>query len=128
LAKGNNPMSGLNILIVEDEAIIAMLLSQVVEGMGHRVCDTAATETEAVAAAARCRPDLMIVDAHLRQGSGIAAVTEILRNGFVPHIFVSGDMATARRLHEGSVVLEKPFDEFQLARAIERALQKTLAH
>ena len=118
-------MSALRVLIVEDEAIIAMLLAQVIEGMGHDVCDIAVTEAEVVAAAARCRPDLMIVDAHLREGSGISAVKEILRSGVVPHVFVSGDTITVQKLSPGSVVLEKPFTEAELARAMQRALAIT---
>jgi len=115
-------MPSISVLIIEDEAIIALLLAEVIEGMGYEVCDIAATETEAVAAAARFRPGLMIVDANLREGSGISAVKEIQRTGDIPHIFVSGDMATVQKLSQGSEVLEKPFNETQLARSIARTL------
>ena len=72
-------MKSLRVLVIEDDALIAMLLSELLAGMGHAVCATAATESEAVTAAARYRPDLMIVDAGLGQGSGVSAVEEILR-------------------------------------------------
>ena len=84
-------MTALRVLIVEDEAIIAMLFADLLVAMGHEVCAIEATEAGAVAAAVRCRPDLMIVDAHLLEGSGASAVAVILRAGFVPHVFVSGD-------------------------------------
>jgi hypothetical protein len=45
-----------------------------------------------VTAALRCRPDLIIVDAQLWEGNGASAVDEILGTGFVPHLFVSGDI------------------------------------
>jgi two-component system, response regulator PdtaR len=115
-------MSGLRVLIVEDEAVIGMLLAEVLAGMGHDVCAVETTETDAVAAAARCRPDLMIVDARLGDGSGVSAVEEILRTGFVPHVFVSGDMLGVQALRPGAVVIQKPFFESDLARAIQRAL------
>ena len=64
----------------------------------------------------------MIVDARLRHGSGIAAVKQILRNGFVPHFFVSGDRLSADGLSPGAIVLQKPFMESELVSAIARAV------
>ncbi|HVT27262.1 MAG TPA: response regulator [Lacipirellulaceae bacterium] len=115
-------MKALRILVAEDDAMIAMLLADVFAGMGHDVCAIEATEAGAVAAAVRCRPDLMIVDARLGVGSGSAAVDEILRTGFVPHVFISGDISTVRALRPGAVAIQKPFDDSVLVRAIQRAL------
>ncbi len=114
----------LRVLVVEDEAVIAALLAEVLEDMGHDVCAIEATELGAVAAAQRCHPDLMIVDARLGDGSGLQAVAEILRSGFVPHIFVSGDAARVRALRPDAVVLQKPFREPELARAMVRAMAR----
>jgi CheY-like chemotaxis protein len=75
-----------------------------------------------VTAAVRCRPDLMIVDAHLMDGNGVSAVAAILRAGFVPHVFVSGDPLREQLFAPGSVVLQKPFRESDLVRAIGSAL------
>ena len=118
----NKPMTALRILIVEDEAIVAMLFADLLVAMGYEVCAIEATEAGAIAAAVRCRPDLMIVDAHLVEGSGASAVAAILRAGFVPHVFVSGDRLREQAIALGSVVLQKPFRESDLVRAIERAL------
>jgi two-component system, response regulator PdtaR len=118
----NGPMTALRVLIVEDEAIVAMLFADLLVAMGHEVCAIEATEAGAVAAAVRCRPDLMIVDAHLMDGSGASAVAAILRAGFVPHVFVSGDPLTDQPLALGSVALQKPFREADLVRAIGSAL------
>ncbi|MBS7541382.1 response regulator [Ancylobacter lacus] len=110
------------VLIIEDDAFIGTLYEDVLTEMGHRVCAIETTERGAVAAAARFKPDLMIVDASLRQGSGIAAAQEILRGGFVPHLFVSGDIIGVQERMSGAIVLRKPFLEHELARAIQRAL------
>jgi two-component system, response regulator PdtaR len=75
-----------------------------------------------VAAAARCNPDLMIVDARLRDGSGVSAVEDILRTGWVPHVFISGETSTIRALRPTAVVIQKPFRDVDLKRAIQRAL------
>jgi DNA-binding NtrC family response regulator len=119
---GGNPMKPLRILVVEDDAMIAMLLADMFAAMGHDVCAIEATEAGAVAAALRCRPDLMIVDARLGDGSGISAMEEILRIGFVPHVFISGDILSVRALKPDAVAIQKPFDESDLVRAIRRAL------
>jgi DNA-binding NtrC family response regulator len=119
---GGNPMKPLRILVVEDDAMIAMLLADMFAAMGHNVCAIEATEAGAVAAAVRCRPDLMIVDARLGDENGVSAVEEILRTGFVPHVFISGDISTIQAHKPGAVAIQKPFDEFDLVRAIRRAL------
>ena len=115
-------MKALQILVVEDDSLIAMLLVETLAEMGHGVCAVEATEAGAVRAALRCRPDLIIVDAQLSQGNGISAVDEILRSGFVPHLFITGDAKKILAQRLDAVALEKPFRETELAQAIERAI------
>ncbi|MDB5362673.1 MAG: hypothetical protein JWO51_3970 [Rhodospirillales bacterium] len=115
-------MRALRILVAEDDAMIGLLLADVLNGMGH-ACTIAATEAETVAAANFYHPDLMIIDAQLGDGSGITAVNEINRGGAVPHLFVSGDAPRVLMLQPGALVLQKPFREAELARAMGRALR-----
>jgi two-component system, response regulator PdtaR len=115
----------LRVLIVEDEAMIAMLLAEVLREMGHEVCATAPTEDAAVAAAFRHKPDLMIVDEWLRQGSGISAVAEINRSGYIPHIFVTGDPLITQSLAPGTIAIQKPFTMSELVKAVKSALAGT---
>ena len=115
-------MKALRVLVVEDDALIAMLLSELLARMGHDVCATAASEAEAVIAAIRYDPDLMIVDARLGRGSGVSAAEEILRAGPLPHVFISGDAEAVRVRKPNAVVVRKPFREAELARAIDMAL------
>lgn len=110
------------VLIVEDDAIIALLLSDVVESLGHEVCDIAATQADAVATARTSRPDLMIVDAGLRVGSGVGAMQAILKEQAMPHIFVTGDKRAVVQLAPDATILEKPFFIPDLVRAIEAAM------
>jgi two-component system, response regulator PdtaR len=115
-------MKALQILVVEDDSLIAMLLVETLAEMGHGVCGVEATERGAVMAALRCRPDLIIVDVQLREGNGVSAVDEILSTGFVPHLFVSGDIKEVLVRRPGAVAIGKPFRESELDRAIQRAL------
>ena len=120
-------MTALRILVAEDDALIGMLLSEMLTGMGHDVCSVEANEADTVTAAARYKPDLLFVDAWLGEGSGIVAVEKILRTGFIPHIFASGDTLRVKALRPDAVVVSKPFSENDLERAIQRALGATAA-
>jgi DNA-binding response OmpR family regulator len=109
-------MIALRVLVVEDDAMIGLLLAEMLEEMGYDVCAVTATEEDAVAEAARCKPGLMIVDEQLSEGTGLSAVERILRHGPVPCVFISG--APYHTARPGSNVLQKPFLEEDLVRAI----------
>jgi two-component system, response regulator PdtaR len=115
-------MKALRTLIVEDDAMIGGLLAETLEGLGHSVCAVETSVANAVSAASRWRPDLMIVDVGLGGASGIAAVKEILRSGFTPRVFVTGDAVRSMSLGPNTVLIRKPFRVSELDRAIQRAL------
>jgi DNA-binding response OmpR family regulator len=110
----------LQVLVVDDDKLIGALLAAMLADMGLAVCAVETTQSGAVAAALRLRPDVMIVDARLGRGSGIAAVDEIERHGKVPHIFMSGEILPVGRAD--AVALRKPFTWAELDRAIRRLL------
>jgi CheY-like chemotaxis protein len=116
----NKPLL-LSYLVVEDDALIGMLLGDMLEVMGREVCAIEATELSRKCAAARCAPNMMIVDANLQEGSGLSAVDQILRKGFVPHVFVTGDLRGVSKLRPDAVVIAKPFTEATLSQAMARA-------
>ena len=109
-------------MIIEDEPLIALLFEDVLSEMGHKVCASERTEAGAIESAARCQPDLIIVDARLREGCGIDAVNAILTARFIPHLFVSGDLIDRKSINPAAGVLQKPFQERQLIEAIGRAI------
>jgi two-component system, response regulator PdtaR len=114
-------MEPLKVLVVEDDAMIGMLLAEMLGDMGYNVCAIAPTEDRAVDDAARCKPGLMIVDEHLLEGSGVSAVDRILQAGPVPCVFISG--APVRPKRPGATVLRKPFMEEDLVRAIRQVIR-----
>jgi CheY-like chemotaxis protein len=116
-------MKKLNILLVEDDAMIGAVLAEMLASLGHETGPIQATEDGAVAAATRHKPDLMIVDLTLAKGSGIVAVERITRAGPISYVFMSGLGPLAAKA--GDVVLTKPFREADLLRAIARALDHT---
>lgn len=111
-------MRRLRILLVEDDAMQSMLLAKLLEVLGHDVCGIAATEVEAIAAAARYAPDVMLVDANLRSGSGVSAMSAILRHTVMPHIYMSGGGRLATPAN--ATLLQKPFNMAGLKGALDR--------
>jgi two-component system, response regulator PdtaR len=76
----------------------------------------------AAAAASYWLPDLMIVDVGLGEATGIAAVKEIVRSRFVPHVLVTGEAVRGMTLGPDTVFIQKPFRVSDLEQAIQRAL------
>ena len=102
--------------------MIGPLLAEMLEDLGHIVCAVEVDAANAVAAAARFHPDLMIVDVGLGRVSGVAAVKEILRQGFVPHVFVTGDLLGNLSLGPDAVLIQKPYRCPEIVAAIARAV------
>jgi CheY-like chemotaxis protein len=79
-----------DVLIIEDEPMIALDLEELVSELGHRIIGIARTHSEAVRMIARCKPGLVLSDIKLADGSsGLNAVNEILQNNNVPVIFIT---------------------------------------
>jgi two-component system, response regulator PdtaR len=116
-------MQTLRVLVIEDDALIALMLAEVLSDLGHVVCATAATPAEAITAAHKQRPNFLLSDVRLREGSGIDAVTEILREGQIPHMFMTGDLLGLHRRLPDAVAVRKPFSCATLAKAIAKALE-----
>ena len=115
-----------SVLVIEDEAIIAMDIAAIVEGMGHRVTSNARTHAEAVDMAAAEQPDLILADIQLAdKSSGVEAVNEILAQfGAIPVIFIT---AFPERLLTGdrpepAFLINKPYTEEQVRSAVSQAM------
>ena len=79
-----------DVLIIEDEPMIAMDIESIVEGLGHRVTGVARTHGEALKAVRDKQPGLVLADIQLADGSsGLDAVNEILGTFDVPVIFIT---------------------------------------
>lgn len=120
-------MKTLRIMIVEGDAIIGSLLAELLKALGHEVCAIEASESGTVAAAGRSKPELMIVDAQLNDGSGIRAVETISRFAQITHIFVCFDASMVRVLKPDSIVLQKPYFENDLVLAIQSSLRAAVS-
>lgn len=70
--------------------MIGLVLAETLTALGCAVSATEATQAGAIAASAQHKPNLMIVDVKLEQGSGTAAVQRTMQTAPVPHVFISG--------------------------------------
>jgi CheY-like chemotaxis protein len=120
-----NSIAG-RVLIIEDEAIIALDLASIVEEIGHTITGVARTRTEAVELAHKTRPDLILADIQLAdKSSGVDAVNDIMSHfSQIPVIFIT---AFPERLLTGTkpepaFLIAKPFSEDQVRLAVSQAL------
>lgn len=114
------------ILIIEDEPIIASDLSSIVTELGHSVTGIGRTRDSAVALGKSNRPDLILADIQLADNSsGIDAVNDLLRDiGNVPVIFITAfpeRLLTGER-PEPAFLISKPYREDQVKSAVSQAM------
>lgn len=116
-----------NVMIIEDEPIIALDIERIVTGMGHKVVGIADTHREAVALAASTKPDLFLADIQLADGSsGVEAIDEIMTSMKRPVIFITAypeRLLTGDRV-EPPFLITKPFRP----KAVEAAIAQALFH
>lgn len=113
------------VLIIEDEPIVALDLERMVRDLGHGLAGVASTHDEAVSLAREAGPGLVLADVRLADGSsGLDAVTDILENFDIPVIFIT---AFPERLLTGegaepAFMVTKPFREEAVKALIGQAL------
>jgi CheY-like chemotaxis protein/DNA-directed RNA polymerase specialized sigma24 family protein len=101
-----------DVLIIEDEPLIALDLKTLLTDLGHRVTSIARTHDDALHAASQERPGLVMADIRLADGSsGLDAVNDILAGFNVPVIFVTAypDRLMTGERPEPTFLITKPF-------------------
>jgi CheY-like chemotaxis protein len=114
-----------DVLVIEDEPLIAAHLMAIVADAGHRPLAHATTATAAREAFERYRPALVLSDVQLADGSsGIDAVEDILRLAPVPVIFVTGypEKLLTGEGPEPAFLIRKPFRDEAIHATISQAL------
>ena len=114
------------IMVIEDEAIIAMDISGIVEQMGHEVTGVARTRDGAVKLANQQPPDMILADIQLAdKSSGIDAVNDIFAQmGERPVVFITAfpeRLLTGER-PEPAFLITKPYTEDQVQSAVSQAM------
>lgn len=110
----------MRILLIEDDAIIAMAAETTLSDAGHEVFGPFTTLSASLAAAQTCSPDLAIVDINLAGGEeGVAIARALFSEYGVRSMFATGQPNIARANKNLALgVLEKPYSEATLRDAI----------
>ena len=114
-----------DVLIIEDEPLIAMDIEGLVQSLGHHVNEIARTHAEAIEAVEKKKPGLVLADIQLADGSsGLDAVNEMLQSFSVPVVFITAypeRLLTGER-PEPAFLITKPFQPETVKAVISQAL------
>jgi len=115
-------LSGKRILVVEDEALIAAMVEDMLVELGAVVVGPAATIERGLALATDEEFDAALLDVNIR-AARIDPVAEVLRSRGIPVVFATGYGQSAFAQSPGAPVLEKPYTQEKLATALNEALR-----
>jgi CheY-like chemotaxis protein len=114
-----------SILIVEDEPLIAMMLEDFLDSLGHKVVATCDTVEDALAQVERGGFDVAIIDVQLRDGKNIWPVADALAQQDIPFIVATGGhVEPPPAAHADAPVLSKPYTIDSIEPAIDKALAR----
>jgi CheY-like chemotaxis protein len=120
-------LTSLKVLVVEDEALVSMLVEDMLTDLGCTIVGPAAEIEEALRLANSADIDAALLDVNLG-GRPIFPVADALKARGVPFAFASGyGEAGLTDDHRGATVLQKPFREADLRRVLETLVAKMTA-
>jgi len=118
-------LTSLKVLVVEDEALVSMLVEDMLTDLGCTIVGPAAEIEEALRLAGSADIDAALLDVNLG-GRPIFPVADALKARGVPFAFASGyGEAGLTDDHRGATVLQKPFREADLRRVLETLVTQT---
>lgn len=116
-------------LIIEDEFLLAFTVEEALGQLGYASFEIATTMAEAVTAAEKRCPDLIVADHRIMDGTGTEAVMTICSDQVIPVVFVTGSEPEVRERLPDAFVVPKPMalPEFEAAVKAARERPFTLA-
>lgn len=107
------------LMIVEDEALVAIVLKAELEDAGYKVLDLTDRHAEAIEVAKACKPDLALVNIRLAGRDDGVALAEHLKKLGIPVLFISGQVSRARTAQTVAIAsLPKPYDAADMVLAV----------
>lgn len=127
-AQPTAPAAGLRVLVVEDEALIRLDLTEMLTEEGYVVAGEAGDGEQAVALARELRPDLVLMDVKMPKADGIGAAASIIEERIAPVVMLTAfsqrDLIESARAAGAMAYLVKPFARHELVPAIELAVSR----
>lgn len=121
-----SPDISLNLLIIEDEALVAMLVEDALTLHGHRIIGIADTVDQAIRLAEADRPDLVLCDVKLADGDSGLTAAQLLAGRGIPCVFLSGNCPEQGGHPLVIGCIAKPFRAGSLGAAVRAAHQVAL--
>jgi DNA-binding NarL/FixJ family response regulator len=123
-------MADIKILIVEDEAIVALEIQDRLLTLGYQVCNIVSNGEKAIASAEAASPDLVLMDVKLRGTMNGIDTARIIKEKFgIPSVFITAfsDENTLKQIkdHLHYECLLKPFEEDELKEAVGKTLNRS---
>ena len=113
-------------LIIEDEFLLAFSVEEALRNLGYSTFDVVRSAREAIAAAERQCPDLVIADHQIIDGTGVDAVRVICADKSIPVVFVTGSRSLVRQQLQEAFIVDKPFNYERLKAAVSDAVENPL--
>jgi two-component system, response regulator PdtaR len=111
--------TGKTLMIVEDEALVAMELRDTLEEAGYHVLDLTARRAEALEVARACEPDLALVNIRLAGRDDGIELAENLKPLGIPVVFISGQSSRARSAETAAIAsMPKPYASADMVMAV----------
>jgi CheY-like chemotaxis protein len=115
------PFQGRRILVLEDEALIALMLEDMLLDLGAEIVGPVTTADEALQLLATAAVDAALIDVNVEDGSSVGVADVLARNGCA-FAFATGGGSLPPGVHADRPVLSKPYTQRDLERILERPL------
>lgn len=111
-------------LIIEDELLLAFSVEEALRNLGYSTFDIVQSAPEAIEAAERKCPDLIIADHQLIDGTGVDAVKVICADKPIAVVFVTGSRTKVRQHLSDAFIVDKPFNFRRLKGTVSDAVRE----
>ena len=115
-------------LIIEDELLLALAVEEALSQLGYATFAIATSMAQAIEAAERQCPDLIVADHHITDGTGTEAVQSICSEKEIPVVFVTGSEPEVRAQLPDALIVAKPFTLSQLQENVSAAVARPFQH
>ena len=115
-------------LIIEDELLLAFSVQEALGQLGYSTFAIATSMAQAIEAAERQCPDLIVADHRITDGTGTEAVQSICSEKAIPVVFVTGSEPEVRARLPDALIVAKPFVLSHLETAVTAAVARPFRH
>ena len=120
----DGPAGGSRVLVVEDEALVRLMLGEMLTELGHEVVAEASRLDAGIKSADEADYDLAVLDLNLGNGISYDVAEIVLRRGKALVLSTGYGQTGSRSKYASCVVIQKPFTRDALRRAIQLSFQQ----